>query len=84
VRDLAPTIASPELRTMIPRRHFVGGSATDGRADVLLCTTCPSVDRWDTMAELSTACRQAAAAKNAGPADIGGAFRAAGKTVRDR
>lgn len=27
--------------------------ATAGRADVLLCTTCPSVERWETMAAAS-------------------------------
>ncbi|HJT31016.1 MAG TPA: GDSL-type esterase/lipase family protein [Pirellulales bacterium] len=58
--------------------------ATQGGADVLLCTTCPSVERWDTMAELSAACRAAARSQNAGLADIGAAFHAAGKTAEER
>jgi lysophospholipase L1-like esterase len=58
--------------------------ATAGRADVLLCTTCPSVERWETMAELATACRRAAEAKNAGLADVEAAFHEAGKTPAER
>lgn len=58
--------------------------ATHGGADVLLCTTCPSVERWDTMTELSAACRAAAGSQNAGLADIDAAFHAAGKTVEER
>lgn len=58
--------------------------ATAGHADVLLCTTCPSVERWETMAELAAACRRAAQAKNAGLADVEAAFHEAGKTSDDR
>ena len=58
--------------------------ATAGHADVLLCTTCPSVERWETMAELAAACRRAAQAKNAGLADVEAAFHEAGKTTDDR
>jgi lysophospholipase L1-like esterase len=58
--------------------------ATGGGADVLLCTTCPSCERWQTMAELSEACRDAAKAENAGVADIDAAFHAAGKTLPER
>lgn len=58
--------------------------ATNGGADVLLCTTCPSCERWQTMAELSVACRSAAQAENAGLADIEAAFHAASKTLPDR
>jgi acyl-CoA thioesterase I len=58
--------------------------ATDGRADILLCTTCPSCERWETMAELSGACRTAAKGQNAGLADIEAAFHASGKTVPER
>lgn len=58
--------------------------ATHGGADVLLCTTCPSIERWDTMAELSAACRAATKSQNAGLADINAAFHAAGKTVEKR
>lgn len=59
-------------------------SATAGRADVLLCTTCPSVERWETMAELAAACRRAAQAKHAGLADVEAAFHEAGKTADQR
>lgn len=58
--------------------------ATHGRADVLLCTTCPSIERWDTMAELSAAAGAAAKAQNAGLADIDTAFHAAGKSDEGR
>ncbi len=58
--------------------------ATRGGADVLLCTTCPSAERWDTMAELCAACRAAAKSQHAGLADIDAAFHAAGKTVAER
>lgn len=58
--------------------------ATEGGADVLLCTTCPSVERWHTMGELAEACRSAAKAENAGLADTEAAFHTAGKGVPDR
>jgi lysophospholipase L1-like esterase len=58
--------------------------ATAAGADVLLCTTCPSVERWYTMAERAAACRAAAQAENAGLADIEAAFHAAGKNLSDR
>lgn len=58
--------------------------ATQAGADVLLCTTCPSVERWDAMAELSAACRAAARSQHAGLADIDAAFHAAGKTAEER
>lgn len=60
------------------------GRATGGGADVLLCTTCPSVERWHTMAELAEACRAAAKAENAGLADIEAAFHAAGASQPER
>jgi lysophospholipase L1-like esterase len=58
--------------------------ATHAGADVLLCTTCPSIERWDAMAELSAACRAAARSRNAGLADIDAAFHTAGKTGEER
>ncbi|HVX10657.1 MAG TPA: GDSL-type esterase/lipase family protein [Pirellulales bacterium] len=58
--------------------------ATGGGADVLICTTCPGVERWDTMAELSSACRAAARAKNAALADIDAAFHSAARNVDER
>lgn len=47
-------------------------------AEVLLITTCPAMERWDTMAELAQAARDVAKAKNAGLADTDKAFHAAG------
>jgi lysophospholipase L1-like esterase len=57
---------------------------TKGKADILIITTNPAVERWDTMAELAQACRDAAAAKNAGIADTFAAFHAAGKENKER
>ena len=58
--------------------------ATKGKADVLLMTTNPSVAGWDTIAELSAACRRAAKAKKAGLADTFETFHIAGKEDRER
>jgi lysophospholipase L1-like esterase len=58
--------------------------ATRGKADVLVLTSIPGVEAWDTRAELAEACRRAAAARNAGLADTEKAFLAAGKTDRER
>jgi len=58
--------------------------ATGGRAGVMLCTTCPSVERWDTMAELSVACRNAAKAANSALADIDAAFHEAAASQKER
>jgi lysophospholipase L1-like esterase len=49
---------------------------TGGKADVLLITTAPSVERWDTLAELAEAVRRAAREKNTGLADTYTAFHA--------
>jgi len=57
---------------------------TKGKADVLLITTCPAVSRWDTMAELAQATRDAAKARKAGLADIYKAFHAAGVENKER
>jgi lysophospholipase L1-like esterase len=56
--------------------------ATGGKADVLLLTTNPTADRWETMAELAAACRAAAQGRNAGLADTESAFHRAGKDDR--
>ena len=48
--------------------------ATRGKADVLVMTTCPSLGRWDTMAELAEACRRAAREAGAGICDTCAAF----------
>jgi lysophospholipase L1-like esterase len=58
--------------------------ATKGAADVLILTTNPTADRWDTLAELSAACRRAARDRNAGLADTEKAFHAAGRDDRAR
>jgi lysophospholipase L1-like esterase len=54
--------------------------ATGGKADVLLLTTNPTADRWDTLSELAVACREAALACNAGLADTAAAFHTAGQS----
>ncbi len=58
--------------------------ATNGKTEVLLMTTNPSVDRWETMGELAEACRKAARNRNAGLADTERAFHAAGQNDRGR
>jgi lysophospholipase L1-like esterase len=58
--------------------------ATHGKADVLLMTTNPTAVRWDEMAALAEACRDAARDRNAGLADTARAFHGAGKDDRDR
>jgi lysophospholipase L1-like esterase len=57
--------------------------ATKGKADVLLLTTVPSVERWTTMAELAEACRKAARDRHAGLGDVEKAFHEAGKKNKD-
>ncbi|GMV83368.1 MAG: hypothetical protein AMXMBFR7_45520 [Planctomycetota bacterium] len=52
---------------------------TKGKADVLLMTTSPAVEHWDTFAELAEAARKAAQDKNAGLADVNKAMQEAGK-----
>jgi lysophospholipase L1-like esterase len=58
--------------------------ATGGRADVMLMTTVPGAESWETMAELAGAARRAARERNAGLADTEKAFHAAGKDGRNR
>jgi lysophospholipase L1-like esterase len=55
--------------------------ATRGKSDVLIITTCPALERWDTMIELADACREAAQTRHAGLADSYRAFHA---TPEDR
>ncbi|MBI3829188.1 MAG: hypothetical protein HY291_06710 [Planctomycetes bacterium] len=58
--------------------------ATKGKADVLLLTTNPAVEKWDTFAELAESARTAAKEKNAGLADIYNAMHEAGKENKER
>jgi lysophospholipase L1-like esterase len=58
--------------------------ATGGKADVLILTTTPALPRWDTMAELSEACRRAAKDRNAGLADTERAFNAVPAADREK
>jgi lysophospholipase L1-like esterase len=58
--------------------------ATGGKADVLVLTSIPGVEAWETRTELAEACRKAAAAGNAGLADTEKAFLEAGKSNRER
>lgn len=51
--------------------------ATGGKADVLVMTPCPSLEQWDTMAELAASARLAALDRNAGIADCWAAFHEA-------
>ncbi len=50
--------------------------ATNGKADVLILTPCPSLENGTTFDELAVACRQAAKLKNAGLCDTYSAFQA--------
>jgi lysophospholipase L1-like esterase len=47
---------------------------TKGRAEVLLVTTCPALNRWKTMDDLAEAARAVAAEKKTGLADVAAAF----------
>jgi len=53
--------------------------ATKGKADVLLMTTCPGLEAWDTYAELADAVRKAAKETNAGLGDTYADFHAVPK-----
>ncbi|NDK15079.1 MAG: hypothetical protein COY42_11500 [Armatimonadetes bacterium CG_4_10_14_0_8_um_filter_66_14] len=57
---------------------------TGGASEVLLVTTCPAVERWDTMAELAEAARAVAQEKKTGFADVAAAFHAAGADAAAR
>jgi lysophospholipase L1-like esterase len=56
--------------------------ATHGRADVLLITTNPALERWTTMSELADAVRRATRETNAGLADTEAAFHAVAEDQR--
>lgn len=58
--------------------------ATKGKADILLMTTNPTAEKWETMAELGTACRTAAKSRAAGLADTEAAFHNAGRDDRNK
>lgn len=58
--------------------------ATGGKASLLILSTVPSVERWETTSELADACRSASKAKQIGLADLQKAFHLAGKTDRER
>ncbi|MCZ7643876.1 MAG: GDSL-type esterase/lipase family protein [Planctomycetota bacterium] len=57
---------------------------TGGKADVLLMTTSPALEHWDTFAELAEAARKAAAETHAGLADVYKAMHEAGGEDRAR
>lgn len=58
--------------------------ATNGKAGVLVLTTCPAVEKWDTVAELAEAARAAAMQQNAALTDIYAVFHESGKTQPER
>jgi lysophospholipase L1-like esterase len=58
--------------------------ATQGKADVLLLTTVPGLQRWDTYAPLAEGVRLAAKDRDAGLADTFAAFHAAGSDEKAR
>jgi lysophospholipase L1-like esterase len=57
--------------------------ATQGKADVLVMTTVPSLEQWTLKTELAEACRAAATERKAGIADIEKAFSAASPGRRE-
>jgi lysophospholipase L1-like esterase len=68
------------LRDGIDQLHRV----TSGKTSLLILSTVPSVQRWDTTSELADACRAASKEKDVGLADLQKAFHLAGKTDRER
>jgi lysophospholipase L1-like esterase len=58
--------------------------ATGGKADVLILSTVPSVERWTTAGELAEACRQASQDRKAGLADLEQAFHREGEKDREK
>ena len=48
--------------------------ATKGQADILLLTTCPSYERWETMQELAVAVQEVAQEQKTGLVDIAAEF----------
>ena len=57
---------------------------TRGKSEVLLVTTCPAMERWDTMEELAEAARVVAAEKKTALADVAAAFHERGKEAGAR
>lgn len=57
---------------------------TNGKADVLLMTTCPAMGRWTEMEELADAARTVAREKKTGLADVSKAFHEAGADEANR
>ncbi len=52
---------------------------TGGRSEILLISTCPALQRWETMEELAAAARTVADRKKTALADVAAAFHAAGR-----
>ena len=52
---------------------------TQGKSEILLMTTCPAHERWETMDEMAGAVRLAAMKKRTGLADVAMAFKKAGE-----
>lgn len=57
---------------------------TRGRSEVLLMTSCPSMERWDAMEEFAEAARAVAAERKTGVADVAAAFHERGLQVDAR
>lgn len=57
---------------------------TRGRSEVLLITSCPSMERWDAMEEFAGAARAVAAERKTGLADVAAAFQERGLLVGAR
>jgi lysophospholipase L1-like esterase len=58
--------------------------ATKGKADVLVMSTVPAVERWETMQELADASRNASKQQKTGFVDLQAVFHEAGKSDRER
>jgi lysophospholipase L1-like esterase len=56
--------------------------ATGGRADVLILTSCPTLENAATLAEMAASCREAARHKNAGMADVEAGFQSVPQAER--
>ena len=57
---------------------------TQGKSEIVLVTTCPAMERWDTMEELAEGVRTVAAEKKTGLADVCAAFHKAGSEASAR
>lgn len=58
--------------------------ATKGKSDVLVMTSCPAVEKWETLNEIAEAARKASADRKTGLADTYAAFHAEGKTDKEK